>query len=100
LLYGVESHVWAGSGYTGIDKRQEHRVRAVDWNVAMRPGSRAQLPESSATHWVERLKASVRAKVEHPFLTIKRHFGYGKVRYRGLEKNYNRLHVLAPSATC
>jgi IS5 family transposase len=28
-------------------------------------------------------------------LTIKRHFGYGKVRYRGLEKNSNRLHVLA-----
>lgn len=46
----------------------------------MRRGRRAQLPESSATHWVERLKASVRAKVEHPFCTIKRQFGYGKVR--------------------
>jgi len=44
---------------------------------------------------MERLKASVRAKVEHPFLTIKRQFGYSKVRYRGLEKNNNRLHLLA-----
>ena len=32
--------------------------------------------------WREKRKASVRAKVEHPFLYIKRHFDYGKVRYR------------------
>ncbi|WP_234817199.1 transposase [Xanthomonas citri] len=32
-------------------------------------------------------KASLRAKVEHPFRVIKRQFGYAKVRYRGLVKN-------------
>lgn len=95
LLHGDESHVWADAGYAGIEKREEHRDRRVEWNIAMRPGRRAQLPEFSPTHWVERLKARVRAKVEHPFLTIKRQFGYGKVRYRGLAKNSNRLHVLA-----
>ena len=42
----------------------------------------------------ERLKASVRAKVEHPFLKVKRLFGYGKVRYRGLAKNTQRLALL------
>ena len=31
----------------------------------------------------EKRKASVRAKVEHPFLYVKRRFGCGKVRYRG-----------------
>ncbi|WP_343125197.1 transposase, partial [Xanthomonas fragariae] len=31
----------------------------------------------------EYFKASVRAKVEHPFRVIKRQFGYTKVRYRG-----------------
>ena len=35
----------------------------------------------------ERYKASLRAKVEHPFRVIKRQFGYTKVRYRGLAKN-------------
>ncbi|PPV00551.1 transposase, partial [Xanthomonas bromi] len=35
----------------------------------------------------EHFKASVRAKVEHPFRVIKRQFGYTKVRYRGLAKN-------------
>ena len=41
-----------------------------------------------------RRKASVRAKVEHPFLYVKRHFGYAKVRYRGLAKNTQRIAVL------
>ena len=31
----------------------------------------------------EKRKASVRAKVEHPFLYIKRHFGYAKVALQG-----------------
>ena len=35
----------------------------------------------------ERRKASVRAKVEHPFRVIKRQFGLMKVRFRGLAKN-------------
>ena len=37
----------------------------------------------------------MRAKVEHPFRYIKRVFGYDKVRYRGLAKNTERLHLLA-----
>ena len=36
---------------------------------------------------LERIKASIRAKVEHPFRVIKRQFGYTKARYRGLAKN-------------
>ena len=43
---------------------------------------------------MEKRKASVRAKVEHPFLYVKRHFGYAKVRYRGLAKNTQRLTLL------
>ena len=39
----------------------------------------------------ESRKTSIRAKVEHPFLYVKRHFGYAKVRYRGLAKNTQRL---------
>ena len=36
----------------------------------------------------------MRAKVEHPFLYVKRHFGYGKARYRGLAKNTQRIALL------
>jgi IS5 family transposase len=95
LLHGDEERVWGDAGYRGIDKREEHRSRKVDWNIAMRPGQRKQLVEGSNLAELETLKASVRAKVEHPFRYIKRVFGYDKVRYRGLAKNTERLHMLA-----
>ncbi|NWO07220.1 MAG: transposase, partial [Alteromonadaceae bacterium] len=40
----------------------------------------------------EKIKASVRARVEQPFQCIKQEYGYNKVRYRELAKNSNRLH--------
>ena len=43
---------------------------------------------------IEHIKASTRAKVEHPFRVIKRQFGHTKVRYRGLAKNTAQLHTL------
>jgi IS5 family transposase len=33
---------------------------------------------------IEYMKASIRAKVEHPFRIIKRQFGFVKARYKGL----------------
>ena len=46
------------------------------------------------TEQVEKLKASVRAKVEHPFRVIKCQFGFTKVRYKGLAKNTAQLMTL------
>lgn len=64
----------------------------------MRPGKRKALDLSSELarkiDQVERIKASIRAKVEHPFQVIKQQFGYAKVRYRGLAKNTARLTML------
>jgi transposase, IS5 family len=95
LLHGEERRVWGDAGYVGIEKRPEHEHRETDWLIARRPGQRRLLEVGSEIAEAERIKASVRAKVEHPFLYIKRLFGYSKVRYRGLEKNTNRLYVLA-----
>lgn len=95
LLHGKEKDVWGDAGYLGIENREEHKNRKVEWHIAMRPGKRATFPKRSLENMIERMKASVRAKVEHPFLIIKRIFGYSKVRYRGLAKNTGRLHVLA-----
>ena len=94
LLHGGESRVWGDAGYQGVHKREENRSREVDWQVAMRPGHRRKLDPGSLECLAEKLKASVRAKVEHPFLKVKRVFGYGKVRYRGLAKNTQRLALL------
>ena len=67
----------------------------MNWFIAMRPGKRRMLPKHSAEAKTEYLKAQVRAKVEHPFRYVKQVFGYSKVRYRGLAKNSERLHLLA-----
>jgi IS5 family transposase len=40
------------------------------------------------------MKASIRAKVEHPFRVIKQQFGFTKVRYRGLAKNTTQIATL------
>lgn len=95
LLHGDESRVWGDAGYQGIQKRTEHEGRDVDWHVAMRPGKRRKLVPGSNEASAEKIKAQVRAKVEHPFRYIKRVFGYDKVRYRGMAKNNERLHMLA-----
>lgn len=64
----------------------------------MRPGKRRALDTASAMgallDRIEHPKASVRAKVEHPFRIIKRQFGHIKVRYKGLAKNAAQLHTL------
>lgn len=61
----------------------------------MRPGKHAELVKFNPLAIAEKIKASVRAKVEHSFFYMKRVFGYNKVRYRGLAKNANRFYVLA-----
>ena len=94
LLHGGERVVWGDAGYQGVHKREENLGLEVEWRVAMRPGSRRMLEPGSQEALVERAKASVRAKVEHPFLRLKRLFGYGKVRYRGLAKNMERVALL------
>jgi len=70
----------------------------VRWNIAMRAGKRRALDKDNAIDAlidkVEKLKAGIRAKVEHPFRVIKRQFGHVKVRYRGLKKNTAQLHTL------
>ena len=94
LLQGGETQVWCDAGYQGVHKREENLGRKVEWQVAMRPGKRRKLDPESPEALAEKSKASVRAKVEHPFLKVKRGFGYAKVRYRGLAKNMERLALL------
>ena len=82
-----------GATQATMEKR-EHRDGGVEWRVAMKPGRRRLLGEGVAEEAAEKRKASVRAKVEHPFLYVKRHFGYAKVRYRGVAKNRQRIALL------
>jgi IS5 family transposase len=96
LLHGKETDVFADAGYQGAMKRPE--ATGVAWHVAMRPGKRRVLDRSRPSHQLveqlEKIKAGIRAKVEHPFRVIKCQFGFVKVRYRGLAKNTAQLVTL------
>lgn len=97
LLRASDLDVYADAGYQGAGQRPDAR-RDVSWHIAMRPGKRRLLdpakPIEALTRQLERVKAGIRARVEHPFRVLKRQFGHAKVRYRGLAKNTAQLHTL------
>ena len=43
LLHGEEALVFGDAGYQGVDKREEHQGRDVQWSIAMRPSKLAQM---------------------------------------------------------
>ncbi len=97
VLHGKEDSVFGGSGYTGADKREELQdceaaffIAAKRWSLQAIGNRRERARQARWEHF----KASVRAKVEHPFRVIKRQFGYTKVRYRGLAKNTAQVLML------
>ena len=63
----------------------------------MKRSKRKALPKNKVGRMLEKLKhlkASVLAKVEHPFHVIKNLFRHRKTRYRGLAKNTAQLFTL------
>ncbi len=97
LLHGAETDVFGDAGCQGVEKREENLELPVNWHVAMRPSKRRALPGTplgELLETVEQAKASIRAKVEHPFHVVKNLFRHRKTRYRGLAKNTAQLFSL------
>ena len=94
LLHGGQEQAWGDTGYQGVGKPGENRDTEVDWQIEMRAGKRRRLNKAGAQEATERRKASVPARVEHPFLHVKPHFGYAKVRYLELAKNTQGIAML------
>ena len=98
LLHGQEEGVMGDAGYLGAEKREETQGVKAEWIISERPGRVKKLRQDprrnkSAINF-EKMKAKVRAKVEHPFRIIKCQFGFTKTRYKGLAKNDNQLAIL------
>jgi IS5 family transposase len=97
LLRDKDSVLRGDAGYIGVEKRPEiialGRPERI-YEINMRRGKLRHLPEDDPARLFERANSSIRAKVERPFLFVKRIFGYCKVRYRGLAKNRARLLLL------
>ncbi len=97
LLHGHEEHAFGDAGYTGVEKRDEMQGKSVKWQVAVKRGKVKAMREGIVKDLliaVERAKAQIRARVEHPFHVIKNLFGHRKVRYKGLAKNTAQLFSL------
>ncbi|MEF9387621.1 IS5 family transposase [Ralstonia solanacearum species complex bacterium KE056] len=97
LLHGHEEHAFGDAGYTGVEKRDEMQGKSVKWQVAVKRGKIKAMSEGIVKDLliaVERAKAQIRARVEHPFHVIKNLFGHRKVRYKGLAKNTAQLFSL------
>ena len=99
LLHGEEKAVYADAGYVGVEKRDEiaEAHEGVDWNIAVKRGKikkMSEWPLKDLAQRMEKLKAQIRSRVEHPFHIVKNLFKYRKVRYRGLEKNLSQLQTL------
>ena len=105
LIREDDEVVYGDSGYSGAEKREDiqkdEHLSTIEFRTNIRPSS-IKVPDScQGINWdkkIENRKSSTRCKVEHPFLIVKKQFGYCKVAYRGIAKNLNRFHVLFASA--
>ena len=105
VLHGQEAFVSVDAGYTGVAKREEVKAAQAEgkirddirWDVAERRGNITKMAEGPLKvlkKALERVKAQIRSKVEHPFHVVKNLFHYKKARYKGLAKNGAQLYSL------
>ncbi|WP_338626260.1 IS5 family transposase [Selenomonas sp. TAMA-11512] len=105
LIREDDHSVYGDSGYLGVEKRAKIRgdahLSSVDYRIAKRPSKNRISKEyrgENRDRKMEYEKASVRSKVEHPFLIVKKLFHAGRTRYRGLRKNLLQYYLLFASA--
>lgn len=94
LLHGNETRFYGDSAYRGKEQRERLRELAPKAKDFTNRRAYKNRPLTDADKETNRRKSAVRSKVEHPFLTLKRLWGFAKVRYRGLEKNANRAFAM------
>ena len=106
LLRDDDEVMYGDSGYLGASDRvnpirEEQGLPEIDFRINLRPSSLKMRDSYQGINWdkeAEHRKSAVRCKVEHPFLIVKKYFGYSKVVYRGIMKNMNRFNVLFASS--
>lgn len=104
LIRDDDEVVYGDSGYGGLPKREEIKSdqdkSQLDYRINIKPSLQLTKSSFNGYNWeklIEHRKSATRCKVEHIFLIVKRQFGYSKVVYRGIAKNFNRFYVLFAS---
>ena len=94
LVRETDEVVWGDKAYTGTEEAIKAAAPlAVDCTLykASRNRTLTKLQESYNYH-----QSRMRARVEHCFGVMKNLFDFRKIRYRGLEKNRNRVVMTCP----
>ncbi|MBR1693021.1 MAG: IS5 family transposase [Lachnospiraceae bacterium] len=101
LIRRNDEVVYGDSGYLNISEHLDYmdgeQIAKIDFVINVRPSSVKMSKSYKGIRWdenIENRKSSSRCKVEHPFLIVKRQFGYDKTAYKGIAKNMNRFNVL------
>jgi IS5 family transposase len=94
--FGMKAHVgerkvWGDGGYQGQGEAIRQAAPHAQDMTSRRTRYKDYVDELQRAK--NRVKARVRAKVEHPIRIVKRIFGFEKTRHRGLSKNHQRLCV-------
>ena len=84
--------MFGDKGYVSGEREAAFRTQGKIWGVMRKAPKGASLHPTDER--INRIIASLRARVEHPFRVLKCQFGYRKTRYRGLAKNGAQLFAL------
>jgi IS5 family transposase len=89
LLHGAEQRVYGDSAYASQKELIASKApKAKDFTNERVRNRRGEVDDAKRSK--NRNKSKIRARVEHVFAVVKRLWGFGKVRYRGLAKNATR----------
>ena len=93
LIRGDEKAVYADKGYEHKDRRKRLKAQGIKDRFM----HRSHKNQDGLPHWQKvrnRLIIPLRSSIEKLFGTMKRSYGYDRVRYLGLERNAAHLHLL------
>ena len=92
LLHGDEESLHADTAYHSKALKADAEANGIKFNVNQRGTKHRKLTKAQRAR--NRRLSRIRATVEHPFLVVKRLWGHGKVRYRGIKKNLAQMQTL------
>lgn len=100
LLHGKEQAVFGDRAYASDERKRKMKKAGIYYGIKdkRKRKNNQTLELSNSQKRKHKKTGSIRAKVEHLFLTIKHLWGHAKARYKGLEKNIQEWFGLAALA--
>jgi transposase, IS5 family len=92
LVIGDEAAVYADKAYDSAERRAMLAARGIADGIMRRHHRNRRLSAEDVER--NRRLVPIRAAVERVFGTLKRHYGWSRVRYRGLARNAAHLDLL------